>query len=123
MLSSALLSPARACLLQLSVPRAALAESQAASLRSAIGTALGEAMHAALAAAQLSMQDLLCVRAYFCVSRMAQQEAAAWLADGFERGCSGAEERPAPVYVPVCAVGDTPAADAVLHVVFLALKG
>lgn len=115
-LSSSLSSLRHACLLQLSVPCAAFVECQDDSVVAAAGAALQEAASAGLAASQLCMQDVLCLRAYFCAGLLTEPQARTMLGEAFGEAC-----RAALVCVPVIAVGPTPAADAALHVALIAL--
>ena len=126
-LSSALVSAGRVCLLQFSLPRAAL-EDQPAGLHAAAGAVLREASAAALAAAQLHVQHVLSIRAYYCDSLLSERQAGMALDAAFGAPEAALEDgrkrlwQPAHVMVPVIAVGGTPAVDAALHIVVMAIN-
>lgn len=75
----------------------------------------------ALQEAQLCLDDVLVMRVYFCPAILAE-EAVRGMLQAALQGCRGAQGKLAPVFVPVLAVGSTPAVQAVVHVVFAALR-
>lgn len=115
------------CLLQLSLSREAFTCHSSSLLRDA-GTALQQTVGESLEAAQLHMQDVLCMRAYYCGDVLSEEEAAGMVIDGFppELGDGNEQEHArwhsGPALVPVVAVGGTPAVDAALHIVAIVLR-
>ena len=127
---SAVFVPGRLCRAQLWVPTAALAAGApgerpaggAAERLPGICSGLAHAAAAALQAARLAHEHALCARVYYtpaCVPR-APLESALSEAWRCALGCGPGAVPPA-AYVPVLAVGCTPAADAALLVEIVAL--
>ena len=108
----------RFCLCQLSIPSSGpLLAGDAASA----GRAAAAGITGALQEAQLSHDDALVMRVYFCPAVLAE-EAVRGMLQAALRGGGGAEGKLVPVFVPVLAVGSTPAVQAVVHIVFAALR-
>ncbi|BDA44893.1 probable diphthine-ammonia ligase at N-terminal half [Coccomyxa sp. Obi] len=108
----------RFCLCQLSIPPSGpILAGDAVSA----GRAAAAGITRALQEAQMCLDDALVMRVYFCPAILAE-EAVRDMSQAALQGCGGAQGKLAPVFVPVLAVGSTPAVQAVVHIVFAALR-
>lgn len=101
--------PGRLCYLQVAV-RAAAATVETA--------AVGYSIAMALRRAHTSTESVESLRVYYCVSKASRDEAAVLMQKLQEE----LQASWAPVFVPVVSVGSTPAADAMLLIVMLAME-
>lgn len=112
----ALLCTGRFCLCLLSVPQSATGDAASAG-----GLAAG-GLHGALQEGHLSLHDVMAMRVYYCPALL-HEETARGIVHVVIQGSSGADSLElVPVFVPVLAVGSTPAVQAALHIVMLAMR-
>ena len=90
------------CLLQLSLSREAFTCHSSSLLRDA-GTALQQAVGESLEAAQLRMQDVLCMRAYYCGDLLSEEEAAGMVLMAFRQSLETAITGACQVALWACA--------------------
>lgn len=115
----ALVCPERFCLCQLSISRSA--SLLAGDAATSAGRAAVDGISGALGEAKLRLSDVMVMRVYFCPDILTEEAARKILHAAFS-GCFGAQGPIAPVFVPVLAVGSTPATHAAIHIVMMAVR-
>jgi len=112
----ALLCTRRFCLCQLSVPQSATGDAASA------GGLAADGLRGALQEAHLSLQDVMSMRVYYCPILLQEETARGIVHAVIQGSCRADSLELAPVFVPVLAVGSTPAVQAALHIVMLAMR-
>jgi hypothetical protein len=115
----ALSCPARFCLCQFSIPRV---HSRLAGDPVPYAAAVADEMSAALQRSELHLSDVMMLRVYYCPSVVSQEAAERVLRAALHSCIALHGTQPAAAWVPVTAVGCTPAVDAAVHIVMTALR-